>query len=163
MLTRRFFPIGLMLALSLSIAGCEAPRPPGAAAARPSVGSDMHIPPFARAPYQAFSRETAVTSTAPVSGPEYRTDHWPPFVFDILQRKVMGTCLHVLISWNILEACTGYGVEPQSRIANIVEIRAVTSEEIMTAKTQTVFEAAMALPEPERLLLVERLLEKMDR
>src|SRR5947199_503626 len=48
-----------MLALSLAIAGCEAPRPPGAAA-RPSVGSDMHIPPFARAPYQAFSREAVI-------------------------------------------------------------------------------------------------------
>jgi putative addiction module component (TIGR02574 family) len=32
----------------------------------------------------------------------------------------------------------------------------------MTAKTQTVFEAAMALPEPERLLLVERLLDELS-
>lgn len=32
----------------------------------------------------------------------------------------------------------------------------------MTTTTQTVFEAAMALPEPERLLLVERLLDELS-
>ena len=60
MLTERLFPSGLVLALCLAIAGCEAPRPQGAAAPRSGVGSDLHIPPFAKAPYQAFSREAAV-------------------------------------------------------------------------------------------------------
>ena len=32
----------------------------------------------------------------------------------------------------------------------------------MTATTQTVFEAAMALPEQERLLLVERILDELS-
>lgn len=59
MLTQRMLLAGLALGLALTVAGCEAPRPQ-AAGARPSAGSDMHIPPFARVPYQAFSREAAV-------------------------------------------------------------------------------------------------------
>ena len=50
---------GLLLGLALAIAGCEAPRIQ-AIAPRPSAGSNVHIPPFARVPYQPFSREAAV-------------------------------------------------------------------------------------------------------
>jgi len=51
----------LSLLLALIIAGCPAP-PPGLAPGRPppTAALDAHIPPFARWPYQAFSREAAV-------------------------------------------------------------------------------------------------------
>jgi hypothetical protein len=49
-----------MLGLALAVAGCQPPGAPTAGAPRLSAGSDAHIPPFARAPYQPFSRETAV-------------------------------------------------------------------------------------------------------
>ena len=60
MLTRRFIFAGLTLATVLAMAACEAPRPQGAAPTRPGVGTDLHIPPFAKAAYQPFSREAAV-------------------------------------------------------------------------------------------------------
>src|SRR5437870_12577123 len=47
-----------MLALALLIAGCAAP--PGTAPTPGGFGSDAHIPPFARLPYQPFSREAAI-------------------------------------------------------------------------------------------------------
>ena len=49
---------GLTLVLVLVIAGC-APVP-GTAPTPGGAGSDAHIPPFARWPYQPFSREAAI-------------------------------------------------------------------------------------------------------
>jgi hypothetical protein len=47
--------------LALALTGCSGAGPNGAAAARQGlVGDDAHIPPFARVPYQPFSREAAV-------------------------------------------------------------------------------------------------------
>ena len=55
MLTRRLLPAGLMLGIALTVASCAEPISglPGFGAA----GSDAHIPPYARVPYQPFSRE----------------------------------------------------------------------------------------------------------
>ena len=50
--------VGLTLALVLVIAAC-APVP-GTAPTPAGTGSDAHIPPFARYPYQPFSREAAI-------------------------------------------------------------------------------------------------------
>jgi hypothetical protein len=58
-LTRRFALAGLMLATALAVFGCQAPSIP-TGAPRLSAGSDAHVPPFARVPYQPFSREAAV-------------------------------------------------------------------------------------------------------
>jgi hypothetical protein len=56
---RRFGLLGLLLALMLS--ACEAlPVPTGLAPAPGGQLDDMHIPPFARWPYQRFSRAAAV-------------------------------------------------------------------------------------------------------
>jgi hypothetical protein len=58
LLTRRLAPVGLMLALALLTAACAAPT---AGPTGPSgLSGDFHIPPFARLPYQPFSREAAV-------------------------------------------------------------------------------------------------------
>jgi hypothetical protein len=54
---RRFGLLGLMLALAL--AAC-APGPPPAAPGPGAQPDDIHIPPFARWPYQRFSRGAAV-------------------------------------------------------------------------------------------------------
>ena len=51
---RRFGVFGLLLALAL--AGCAPDRP----ASRTRIPDDIHVPPFARWPYQRFSREAAV-------------------------------------------------------------------------------------------------------
>jgi hypothetical protein len=60
-LTQRFLFAGLMLALGFGITGCGgSPAPSATTAPRPGGASDMHIPPFARYPYQPFSREAAV-------------------------------------------------------------------------------------------------------
>jgi hypothetical protein len=48
LLTRYFTPFGLLLALALMMTACAVPP------------TDVHIPPFARVPYQAFSREAAI-------------------------------------------------------------------------------------------------------
>ena len=56
--TRRFAFCALLPALALGIAGC-APERPGA------VPADIHIPPFAKKPYQRFSREAAVQIALP--------------------------------------------------------------------------------------------------
>lgn len=63
MLTQRFALAGLGLALALAVAvtGCGGgPAPQAFAPPRPGGPGDMHIPPFARAPYQTFSREAAI-------------------------------------------------------------------------------------------------------
>lgn len=59
MLTRRLGPRGwpLPAIVLLTLAAC-APGPPGAGLA--GMPDDIHIPPFARVPYQPFSREAAV-------------------------------------------------------------------------------------------------------
>ena len=60
MLTRRFgsgvWGLGVMLALFVS--ACEMPTPTGRAPG--AQADDAHIPPFARWPYQRFSRQAAV-------------------------------------------------------------------------------------------------------
>src|SRR5205823_417154 len=58
LLTRRLAPIGAMLALALLMAGCAAPTagPTGPG----GFSSDAHVPPYARLPYQPFSREAAI-------------------------------------------------------------------------------------------------------
>src|SRR4029077_5361508 len=57
LLTRRFCLLALMLGLALAGCAPEVLAPGG----RPSGGvDDAHIPPFARGPYQRFSREAAV-------------------------------------------------------------------------------------------------------
>jgi len=58
LLTRRVLPAGLLLGMALIIASCAAPTtgPSGLGA----TGSDAHIPPYARVPYQPFSREAAI-------------------------------------------------------------------------------------------------------
>jgi hypothetical protein len=52
----------LALAFALGVAGCVPPQgpPPAAVPPPPTAALDAHIPPFARWPYQAFSREAAV-------------------------------------------------------------------------------------------------------
>ena len=63
LLTRRLgrggWPSGLPLALMLALAAC-APSPPSAGPAAGAAADDSHVPPFARLPYQRFSREAAV-------------------------------------------------------------------------------------------------------
>ncbi|HEX6441261.1 MAG TPA: hypothetical protein VF007_03675, partial [Stellaceae bacterium] len=56
--TRPLLPAGLLLVIALITASCEAPTagPGGLGAA----GSDAHVPPYARVPYQPFSREAAI-------------------------------------------------------------------------------------------------------
>ncbi len=52
-----------MIVLALALAGCAAagpPPPPAPVRLAPTTALDAHIPPFARAPYQPFSREAAV-------------------------------------------------------------------------------------------------------
>src|SRR5580700_8530219 len=59
LLTRPVVHVGLLLALALMLAACAAE--PGGPAPRPGgTGGDAHIPPFARWPYQPFSREAAI-------------------------------------------------------------------------------------------------------
>jgi hypothetical protein len=58
LLTRSVVHVGLMLAVALVLAACAAA--PGTAPTPSGVGSDAHIPPFARSPYQPFSREAAI-------------------------------------------------------------------------------------------------------
>jgi len=52
----------LALAIALGAAGCVPPQalPPASVLPPPTAALDAHIPPFARWPYQAFSREAAV-------------------------------------------------------------------------------------------------------
>lgn len=52
----------LVLAFALGVAGCVPPQalPPASVPPPPTAALDAHIPPFARWPYQAFSREAAV-------------------------------------------------------------------------------------------------------
>lgn len=53
----------LALLLALILAGCAPPpesTTPGAPVPRPPTALDAHVPPFARWPYQPFSREAAV-------------------------------------------------------------------------------------------------------
>ena len=52
----------LVMLLALLLAGCAAPTPEAAPVLPPppTAALDPHIPPFARWPYQAFSREAAV-------------------------------------------------------------------------------------------------------
>ena len=50
--------IGAAAVLALALAGCAPSLAP--TARRATIGDDAHIPPFARVPYQAFSREAAV-------------------------------------------------------------------------------------------------------
>ncbi len=57
LLTRRVLPAGLLLGMALIIASCAAPTGPSGLGV---VGSDAHIPPYARVPYQPFSREAAI-------------------------------------------------------------------------------------------------------
>lgn len=56
MLRRVLGAVGLALALSGSLAACGPQHPAGLGA----LPDDIHIPPFARVPYQPFSREAAV-------------------------------------------------------------------------------------------------------
>ena len=58
LLTRRLLPAGLWLGLALILASCAEPISglPGFGAG----GSDAHIPPYARVPYQPFSRDAAI-------------------------------------------------------------------------------------------------------
>jgi Uncharacterized protein conserved in bacteria (DUF2272) len=58
LLTRSVVHVGLTLALALVLAGCAAA--PGTAPIPSGTGGDAHIPPFARYPYQPFSREAAI-------------------------------------------------------------------------------------------------------
>ena len=57
--TRRLAPAGVMLALALLMAACAAPttEPPTGPT---GLTGDSHVPPFARWPYQPFSREAAI-------------------------------------------------------------------------------------------------------
>jgi hypothetical protein len=58
LLTRRLVPAGLLLGLALILASCAEPM-----SGLPRFGtaaSDAHIPPYARVPYQPFSREAAI-------------------------------------------------------------------------------------------------------
>jgi len=57
--TRRLAPAGLLLALALLMAACAAPttEPPTGPT---GLTGDSHVPPFARWPYQPFSREAAI-------------------------------------------------------------------------------------------------------
>src|SRR5690349_20740175 len=57
LLTRRVLPAGLLLGMALIIASCAAPTGPSGLGA---PGSDAHIPPYVRVPYQHFSREAAI-------------------------------------------------------------------------------------------------------
>ena len=51
----------LAMIFALGIAGCAAPpAPPGGVLPPSTAALDAHIPPFARWPYQPFSREAAV-------------------------------------------------------------------------------------------------------
>src|SRR5215467_16182648 len=51
----------LAAVFALAVAGCVAPQtPPAPVLPPPTAALDAHIPPFARWPYQAFSREAAV-------------------------------------------------------------------------------------------------------
>jgi hypothetical protein len=59
LLTRRLLPAGLMLAIATIIASCEQPTAGGPTTFARST-SDVHIPLYARVPYQPFSREAAI-------------------------------------------------------------------------------------------------------
>jgi len=58
LLTRRLAPVGLTLGLALLMAACA--EPIGGPAGISGYGSDAHVPPYARLPYQPFSREAAI-------------------------------------------------------------------------------------------------------
>src|SRR5258708_40065073 len=57
---RRLAPVGAMLALALMLAGCVAPTAGPTGPGGSGLTGDTHVPPFARWPYQPFSREAAV-------------------------------------------------------------------------------------------------------
>lgn len=60
LLTRRFGLVAVALVLALTSAACAPQRPPAMVAQPSALPDDIHIPPFARWPYQPFSRDAAV-------------------------------------------------------------------------------------------------------